>query len=42
MYNDCRFMNPADYCDEIIDKPDWLLWEKTLKGELKRREDGES
>lgn len=39
MYNDCRFMNPVDYGDEIIDKPDWLLWEKTLKGEMKRRED---
>lgn len=39
MYNDCRFMNLADYGDEIIDKPDWLLWEKKLKTELKRRED---
>ena len=39
MYNDCRLMNPADYGDEIIDKPDWLLWEKTLKKELKKREE---
>ena len=42
MYDDCRFMNPSDYGDEAIDKPDWLLWEKKLKEELKRREDGEA
>ena len=41
MYDDCRFMNPSDYGDEVIDKPDWLLWEKKLKDELKRREGGE-
>lgn len=37
MYDDCRFMNAADYGDEVIDKPDWLLWEKALSKELKRR-----
>ena len=42
MYDDCRFMNISDYGDEVIDKPNWLLCEKTLKKELKRREDGES
>ena len=38
MYDDCRFMTPMDYGDEVIDKPDWLLWEKKLKKELERRE----
>ena len=38
MYDDCRFMNLSDYGDEAIDKPNWLLWEKKLKEELKRRE----
>jgi len=42
MYNDCRFMNPSDYGDEVIDKPDWLLWEKKLREEVRRREDGEA
>ena len=42
MYDDCRFMNLLDYGDEVIDKPNWLLWEKKLKEELKRREDGEA
>lgn len=42
MYDDCRFMNLSDYGDEVIDKPNWLLWEKTLKEELKRREGGEA
>ena len=42
MYDDCRFMNPLDYGDEVIDKPDWLLWEKKLKQEVRRREDGEA
>ena len=37
MYNDCRFMNPTDYGDEVIGRSEWLLWEKTLKKELKRR-----
>lgn len=41
MYDDCRFMNLSDYGDEVIDKPDWLLWEKNLKEEVRRREDGE-
>ena len=41
MYNDCRFMNPSDYGDEVIDKPKWLLWEKKLKQEFERREDGQ-
>ena len=42
MYDDCRFMNPSDYGDEVIDKPNWLLWEKKLKEEVRRREDGEA
>lgn len=42
MYDDCRFMNPLDYGDEVIDKPNWLLWEKRLKEEVRRREDGEA
>ena len=37
MYDDCRFMNQSDYGDEIIDKPNWLLWEKTLRKEMERR-----
>lgn len=41
MYDDCRFMNLSDYGDEVIDKPDWLRWEKKLKKEIERREDGE-
>ena len=41
MYDDCRFMNLSDYGDEVIDKPNWLLWEKKLKEEVRRREDGE-
>lgn len=40
MYDDCRFMNLSDYGDEVIDKPNWLLWEKTLRKEMERR-DGE-
>ena len=40
MYDDCRFMIPSDYGDEVIDKPDWLLWEKKLRKEIERR-DGE-
>ena len=39
MYNDCRFMMPADYGDEI-DKPGWLLWESNIKKEHLRREQG--
>ena len=42
MYDDCRFMNLSDYGDEVIDKPNWLSWEKRLKEELKKREDGEA
>ena len=42
MYDDCRFMNLSDYGDEAIDKPNWLLWEKKLKEEVRRREDGEA
>lgn len=42
MYDDCRFMTPWDYGDEGIDKPVWLLWEKKLKEEVRRREDGEA
>lgn len=38
MYDDCRFMNPSDYGDEIIDKPNWLKWEQTVKEEMERRE----
>lgn len=37
MLDDCRFMNAADYGDEMIDKPSWLKWEHTLRKELKRR-----
>lgn len=37
MYDDCRFMNLSDYGDEVIDKPNWLLWEKTLRKEMERR-----
>ena len=40
MYDDCRFMNLSDYGDEAIDKPNWLLWEKKLKEEVRRREAG--
>ena len=36
-YDDCRFMNLSDYGDEVIDKPNWLLWEKTLRKEMERR-----
>lgn len=42
MYDDCRFMTPMDYGDEVIDKPNWLLWEKKLREEQKRREEGEA
>ena len=42
MYDDCGFMNLSDYGDEAIDKPNWLLWEKKLREELKRREGGEA
>ena len=38
MYDDCRFMNLSDYGDEVIDKPNWLLWEKKLKEEVGRRQ----
>lgn len=38
MYDDCRFMCLSDYGDEAIDKPNWLLWEKKLKEEVRRRE----
>jgi hypothetical protein len=31
-------MNLSDYGDEVLDKPDWLLWEKRLKEEVRRRE----
>ena len=37
MYDDCRFMNLSDYGDEVIDKPDWLRWEKILRKEIERR-----
>ena len=37
MWDDCRFMNISDYGDEVIDKPNWLLWEKTLRKEMERR-----
>lgn len=40
MWDDCRFMNPSDYGHEVIDKPNWLLWEKALRKEMERR-DGE-
>ena len=42
MYNDCRSMTPREYGDEVIDKPNWLLWEKKLKEEVRRRGDGEA
>lgn len=42
MYDDCRIMKPSDYGDEVIDKPNWLLWEKKLKEEVRRREDDEA
>lgn len=38
MYDDCRFMNPSDYGDGVMGKSEWLLWKKTLKKELERRE----
>ena len=38
MYDDCRFMNLSDYGDEVIDKPNRLLWEKKLREEVRRRE----
>lgn len=37
MYDDCRFMNAADYGDEC-DKIDWLKWERKVRAELKARE----
>ena len=43
MLQDCDFQRRFGlYGDEVIDKPDWLKWEQTVKEEVRRREDGKA
>lgn len=38
MVDDCEFLRRNNlYCDEKIDKPNWLAWEKSVKAERDRR-----
>jgi hypothetical protein len=39
LINDCEYQRKYDiYGDELIDKPDWLKWEKELLEERVRRQ----
>lgn len=42
MIDDCQFQRDMNMYGDDCDKLDWLNWERKVKAEMQRREDGEA